>query len=68
MFRDYIRQHRTKGHFHNWIFYIYPWDSGLVEIVLHPFIWNDTFAMQQFLTLLDLESDPCLCRERQATL
>lgn len=33
------------------------WDSGLVEIVLHPFIWNDTFAMQQFLTLLDLETD-----------
>lgn len=33
------------------------WDSGLVEIVLHPFIWNDSFAMQQFLTLLDLETD-----------
>lgn len=33
------------------------WDSGLVEIVLHPFIWNDTFAMQQFLTLLDLETN-----------
>ena len=33
------------------------WNSGLVEIVLHPFIWNDNFAMQQFLTLLDLETD-----------
>lgn len=33
------------------------WDSGLVEIVLHPFMWNDIFAMQQFLTLLNLETD-----------
>lgn len=33
------------------------WDNGLVEIILHPFIWDNDFAMQQFLDLLDLESD-----------
>jgi len=33
------------------------WDSGLVEIVLHPFIWKNDFAMQQFLSLLDLSED-----------
>lgn len=33
------------------------WDSGLVEIVLHPFVWNNEFAMQQFLSLLDLSED-----------
>ncbi len=33
------------------------WNSGLVEIVLHPFVWNDEFAMKQFLDLLDLEEN-----------
>ena len=33
------------------------WDSGLVEIVLHPFVWNNDFAMKQFLSLLDLDEE-----------
>lgn len=33
------------------------WDSGLVEIVLHPFVWNNEFALQQFLSLLDLSEE-----------
>lgn len=33
------------------------WNSGLVEIVLHPFVWNNDFAMQQFLSLLDLSEE-----------
>ncbi|WP_099204966.1 S8 family peptidase [Scatolibacter rhodanostii] len=33
------------------------WDSGLVEIVLHPFFWDDNFAMEQFLSILNLDKD-----------
>lgn len=33
------------------------WNSGLVEIVLHPIIWENDFAMQQFLSLLDLDEE-----------
>nr|WP_195282431.1 S8 family serine peptidase [Harryflintia acetispora] len=33
------------------------WDSGLVEIVLHPIVWNNDFAMQQFLSLLNLSDE-----------
>jgi hypothetical protein plarl_07085 len=33
------------------------WDNGWVEIVLHPFIWNNDFTIQQFFSLLGLEEE-----------
>ncbi|MEG2328894.1 S8 family peptidase [Anaerorhabdus sp.] len=33
------------------------WESGLVEIVLHPLEWGNGFELQQFITLLNLSED-----------